>query len=225
MSSIVRFFIFKFQKNKFWAFSQMGIYSKYLEDAKGLRFYRLLGTGGKTGFGLYPDFKTYCFLSVWDTKIDAEYFIKKNIFFLRYLKKANKIRILSLIPFQSIGKWAGENPFTIDENISKFRGLKIAILTRARVSPFKIFKFLRNVPKASNEILNAKGVYFYKGIGEIPFFEQATISLWNSIEDVKEFAYQSEIHKKIIRKTKSENWYLEELFCRFYIKKDYYLKK
>lgn len=225
MSSIVRFFIFNFQKNKFWAFSQMGIYSKYLKDVRGLKFYRLLGTGGKTGFGLYPDFNTYCLLSVWDNKIDAEFFIKRNRFFLKYLKKANKIRVLSLIPFQSIGKWAGENPFIKCNNFSKFRSSNVAILTRARISPYKILRFWRSIPKASNEILNAKGVYYYKGIGEIPFFEQATISLWYSIQDVKEFAYNSDIHKSIIRKTKRENWYSEELFCRFYIKKDYYLKK
>jgi len=75
-----------------------------------------------------------------------------------------------------------------------------------------------------NEISNAKGVYFYKGIGEIPFLEQATISLWDSIDNVKEFAYKNNVHRSIIKKTKSESWYSEELFCRFYINKDYYLK-
>ena len=97
-------------------------------------------------------------------------------------------------------------------------------MTGARIFPIKIFRFWKSIPNASKEISKAKGVYFYKGIGEIPFLEQATISLWNSVEDVKEFAYKSKIHKNIIRKTKKENWYLEELFCRFYIKNDYYLK-
>ena len=225
MACVVRFFIFSFKKNKFWAFSQMGIYTKYFVGVKGLKFYRLLGTGGNTGFGLYPDFSTYCFLSVWEKKTDADYFIKKNQFFLKYFKKANTIRVLSLIPFQSVGKWAGDNPFINNLNISKFKGLNIAILTRARISPYKIFRFWKSIPKASNEISNAKGVYFFKGIGEIPFFEQATISLWKSIEDVKKFAYKSKVHKSIIRKTRRESWYSEELFCRFYIKKDYYLKK
>ena len=132
---------------------------------------------------------------------------------------------MSLIPFQSIGRWSGINPFSINHAIPKSKNTKVAILTRARISPIKIFRFWKSIPKASKEISNAKGVYFYKGIGEIPFLEQATISLWNSLDDVKEFAYKSKIHKTIIRKTKSENWYLEELFCRFYITKDYYLKQ
>ena len=224
MAPTVYFYIFKFQKSKFWAFSQMGIYKKYLKNVRGLKFFRLLGTGGKSGFGLYPDFKTYCLLSVWENKNDANNFTRKNQFFSRYLKKANTIRVLSLTPFQSIGKWAGINPFSDNFDVPKFSNLKIAILTRARISPIKIFRFWKSIPKASYEISNAKGVYFYKGIGEIPFLEQATISLWDSIEDVNEFAYKSDIHKNIIRKTKNERWYLEELFCRFYINNDYYLK-
>ena len=202
----------------------MGIYKKLLYNVKGLKFYRLLGTGGKTGFGLYPDFKTYCFLSVWENKSDALFFIEKNKFILNYIERAKSIRVLSLVAFQSIGKWAGINPFLIDLDDSEPKSQKIAILTRARISPIKIFRFWKSIPKASKEISKAKGVYFYKGIGEIPFLEQATISLWNSVEDVKEFAYKSKIHKNIIRKTKNENWYLEELFCRFYINNDYYLK-
>lgn len=225
MGPVVKFFVFKFQKNKFWAFSQMGTYKRYMKNVKGLKFYRLLGTGGKSGFGLYPDFKTYCFLSVWDNNNDANYFIRKNKFFLKYLKKTNAIRVLSLTPFQSIGSWAGINPFSNNLGVPKLKNLKIAILTRARISPIKIFRFWRSIPKASQEISNAKGVYFYKGIGEIPFLEQATISLWDSIDNVKEFAYKNEVHKSIIRKTKSESWYSEELFCRFYINNDYYLKR
>ena len=86
MAVLVNFFVFKFQKNKFWAFSQMGTYKNILKNVKGLKFYRLLGTGGKTGFGLYPDFKTYCFLSVWDNKSDADYFIEKINFFKIFKK-------------------------------------------------------------------------------------------------------------------------------------------
>ena len=103
MAAVVNFYVFKFQKNKFWAFSQMGIYKKYLKNVRGLKFFRLLGTGGKTGFGLYPDFKTYCFLSVWEDDDYANHFTRKSDFFSKYFKKANTIRVLSLTPFQSIG--------------------------------------------------------------------------------------------------------------------------
>ena len=83
--------------------------------------------------------------------------------------------------------------------------------------------YFKIVPKGWIELIPtfAQGLF----IGEIPFLEQATISLWDSIDNVKEFAYKNEVHRSIIRKTKSESWYSEELFCRFYINKDYYLKR
>ena len=86
MAAVVNFYVFKFQKNKFWAFSQMGIYKKYLKNVRGLKFFRLLGTGGKTGFGLYPDFKTYCFLSVWEDVDYANHFTRKSDFFSKYFE-------------------------------------------------------------------------------------------------------------------------------------------
>ena len=130
--------------------------------------------------------------------------------------------MLSLTPFQSIGSWAGNNPFSNNFGVPKLKNLKIAILTRARISPIKIFRFWRSIPKASQEISNAKGVYFYKGIGEIPFLEQATISLWDSIDNVKEFAYKNDDHRSIIKKTKRQRWDSDQLVSRLYINKDYY---
>ncbi|MEL0202237.1 MAG: hypothetical protein VW892_06300, partial [Flavobacteriaceae bacterium] len=53
---------FYFSKNYFWAFRQMGVGYRQLKDVTGLRFKKLLGTGGGDGFSLRPDFRTYAFL-------------------------------------------------------------------------------------------------------------------------------------------------------------------
>lgn len=52
-------------------------------------------------------------------------------------------------------------------------------------------------------------------IGEAPFFRQATFSIWDNLESMKEFAYNSAEHLDVIRKTRQEDWYSEELFARF----------
>ena len=70
------------------------------------------------------------------------------------------------------------------------------------------------------QIKEAKGVLYYKGIGELPFIQQATISIWNSLDDVLNFAYNSKKHADIIKKTRKEKWYKEELFSRFIILED-----
>ena len=94
---------------------------------------------------------------------------------------------------------------------------KIAIITRGKIRLRKQIDFWLNVPKASNAIKNAKGVEFYKGIGELPFLAQATFSIWKNFEAVKSFAYDSKAHSEIIKKTRKRNWYSEDMFTRFII--------
>ena len=51
--------LFNFDKNKWWAFKQMGLHRSHFLDITGLQFYKMLGTGSSPGFSMYPDFSTY----------------------------------------------------------------------------------------------------------------------------------------------------------------------
>jgi len=62
---------------------------------------------------------------------------------------------------------------------------------------------------------DASGYITSFGIGEAPVYRQATFSIWRSIDDVKAFAYASREHAEVIKKTRDEKWYNEELFARF----------
>jgi hypothetical protein len=75
----------------------------------------------------------------------------------------------------------------------------------------------RHVPQASQAIKEAKGVGFYKGIGEWPFVQQATFSVWKSAEAIRTFAYASQAHASIVKKTRERKWYKEDMFNRFEI--------
>ena len=70
-------------------------------------------------------------------------------------------------------------------------GFPVAVITRATLSVLnRLIEFWKSVPHASSAIENAAGVKYFKGIGEWPFVQQATLSIWNSFEDVEKFAYQ-----------------------------------
>jgi hypothetical protein len=56
---------------------------------------------------------------------------------------------------------------------------------------------------------------FTKGIGEVPFLQMATFSLWKDKQSLMDFAYKSREHTEAIAKTRSLDWYNEELFSRF----------
>ena len=49
----------------------------------------------------------------------------------------------------------------------------------------------------------------------VAFIQQATFSIWDSVDSVKNFAYGNGVHSKIVAKTRKRNWYKEDLFARF----------
>ena len=97
---------------------------------------------------------------------------------------------------------------------------KVVVITRAKIRFSKLIQFWLSVPKASKAILKSKGVLFYKGIGELPFIHQATLSIWENQFDINQFAYSKKNHSDIIKKTRSNNWYREDMFTRFYLISD-----
>jgi len=202
--------------NKYWAFTQMGNGYKIFDSIKGLLFYKFLGTGAGTGFSLLPDFSTYAILCVWENESYAKDFINKSEHSKIISSKASKRTDFFLKTIKSHGKWDGKNPFISRSQIINPKN-KVGIITRATVNKYRLFEFWNSVPKASSAIQKAEGVEWYKGIGEWPFIQQATFSVWENITLVKKFAYEEGLHKEIVKKTKSRNWYREDLFARFEI--------
>jgi len=214
MKGITTVSFFTFKKNKFWAFKQMGLAHYQMKNIEGLSFFKFLGTGGGGGFSLWPDFSTYAFLGVWD---ELEFFsscMNENSIFLNYKEKAKSQRNLILQPIKSQGKWSGINPFIPFETIID-QNLKAVVITRATLRWNRLFSFWKSVPVASKAIESAKGIQYYKGIGEWPFIQQATVSIWDDFDAVTSFAYKDKKHAEIITKTRQKKWYKEDLFSRF----------
>ena len=218
-SQVTQLYLFSFTQNKFWAFKQIGVGFPFLRNVPGLSFFKLLGTGAGQGFSLKPDFSTYALLAVWEDQAAADHFYQSNPLIKSYREKASSIRRLSLANTASHGLWSGLNPF-VPTTTQQTKNLPVAIITRATLRPQRLLSFWRAVPKASKAIEAAHGVLYYKGIGEWPFIQQATISIWNSLEEVMQFAYKDNAHKQIVKQTKKERWYKEDLFARFLVIND-----
>ena len=95
------------------------------------------------------------------------------------------------------------------------RSKKVVVLTRATLKISKLLRFWSFVNMASDAIKKAKGVEYFKGVGELPFIQQATVSIWKDEASINIFAYKNKNHSEIIRKTKRESWYREDMFTRF----------
>lgn len=213
MENFTTLTFFHFDTHKFWAFKQMDKNIMGIRSVPGLTFFKLMGTGAGAGFSLFPDFSTYAFLGVWESEMAAEEFFNRHSFFLAYKERVISYRTLKLKPVHSHGKWSGVTPFG-QPSPASLKG-KVVVITRATLRWQRLIPFWMAVPKASAAIEQASGVYFFKGIGEWPFIQQATVSIWESPEAVSAFAYKGKAHAEIVKKTRKQNWYKEDLFSRF----------
>ncbi len=121
-----------------------------------------------------------------------------------------------LTPIEGHGLWDGKKVFGELPPKSTYEG-PIAILTRATIRISKLQSFWKHVAGVASKMDGSKGFITSIGIGEIPWVKQATFSIWESKEDMKNFAYQMKEHKEVIVKTRTEKWYSEDMFVRFKI--------
>ncbi len=206
-------FGFRFAE-RFWAFAQMGFAPTKLKSVEGLRFWKLLGSGHGSGFSLRPNWSRYGLLAVWESADAADLFFAKSSLIQEYRHHAEEIWTVRLLPIQAHGSWSGVNPF-LPVASTVARDGPIAVLTRATIRWSRLAAFWSAVPSTSQAIDGANGLIASIGVGEAPFFRQATFSLWRNEAAMKAFAYSTVEHREAMRRTRDEGWYKEELFARF----------
>jgi spheroidene monooxygenase len=198
---------------------------KYMKTVKGQSFYKLMGSG-KDNFNPFPDWSVYAVLQVWDDESYANHFFKEHKLSRLYQSHAEQMEVIYLESIQARGLWNGKNPFDSAINARDLKSSdQIAVITRASIKTNMLLKFWKYVPESQKPLENAKGLKYTKGFGELPFVEMATFSLWDSVENLNTYAYQSHEHIKAIQKTRALDWYSEELFSRFRLKKKVMLKE
>jgi hypothetical protein len=186
-------------------------------DKGGPNFRKLMGTGKNGTFDIQPDLGQWVYFFTWEKESDFEAYRNKSKIF-RYIKYFSETEFsILLLPIQSHGLWDKQDPFQA-KSLEKPMG-NIAVLTRATINIWKANDFWKNVPRVAENLNQTPGLIYSIGFGEIPFFKQATLSIWEDLEAMKSFAYKGAHHRDVIAKTKSENWYSEELFARFMVMK------
>ncbi len=184
-----------------------------LRKVSGLERFFLMGTG-KKGFSPNPDWSTYALLQIWSSQEEADYYFSNHPLYSSYVRNSGEILRVMMRNIKAHGAWSGVNPFQKSSQLDP-QNPYIAAITRATIKIHLQFKFWRAVPYSQRFLDTTTALKFTKGIGEIPFRNMATFSVWESEEAMKQFAYSDKHHKKAIAQTRSLNWYSEELFSRF----------
>lgn len=182
-------------------------------NVKGQVFYKLMGSG-KDGFNPLPDWNVYGLLQVWENEEAANDFLANAKAIQRFRTHTVEMWTVYMKNITAKGAWSKQNPFTKHAELDDNNPL-IAVITRATIKTSKLRTFWKYVPKSQVYLKDNPKLLFTKGIGEVPFTQMATFSIWLNADALKTFAYKHQAHKDAVIKTRELQWYKEELFSRF----------
>ena len=192
----------------------MGTTPAYLRTVPGLQWGRMLGSG--VDFGLKPNLRRYALVAEWANETAAQQFFATDALLGRWAARGWAARTTWLQAVQAQGCWDGATPFRPTPGTPPLQDDEaVVVLTRATLNWRRLWAFWRAVPAASRAVLGAPGLQFSAGLGEVPVVRQATVSFWDSAAHMKAYAYRAPAHQAVIKRTRAEGWYAEELFARF----------
>jgi hypothetical protein len=195
-----------------FGFFSMMIFRLPLMLNRKIIFWKLMGSGKNGTFDIRPDFRQWALLyTIAEPSTHIPLFIQRYLKFFRC-----DVKQIIMQPLEGRGLWDGKKVFGELSKQNNYNG-PVAVLTRATIRLNRLRHFWKNVDSVANKMADAPGFILSYGIGEIPWIKQATFSIWRDKESMKAFAYSMQEHTDIIKKTRRENWYKEELFIRFKI--------
>jgi len=174
-------------------------------------FLKVLGSGRDGGFVPTPSLVHQGLFVSFADESAADAFLASDLL-SGYRRDAAELLTLKLRAFSARGTWSGVSPLAITAE-EPAEG-PVASLTRASIRPAKAVSFWRHAAPSEVALHAAEGCLIAAGLGEAPFFRQATVTVWRDTAAMHAFARHGP-HLEAIRRARAEGHFSEDLFARF----------
>ncbi|NQW92604.1 MAG: spheroidene monooxygenase [Polaromonas sp.] len=196
--------------HRFWGYARFVVQRFFMRDVAGLVFSKVMGSGFEGGFGLRPSGSRQALFCLFDDEASADQFLVSSIA-RAYASRSREFCTAKLSAYSCKGTWAGR---TLDVTASAPTSGPIATLTRASIKPLSARRFWRMQPASEVALNQASGCLLATGVGEAPFFRQATFSLWTGADAMNAYA-RTGAHLAAIQASNAGGFFSESMFARF----------
>jgi hypothetical protein len=200
--------------SRLWGYSRIVRGPAGLRGTPGLRFCKVLGSGHRGGFSVRPSPSHQGLFCVFADDAAAESFIVDSPLMASYRSHARELFSVKLRAISSRGSWSRRELFEWTGPQARVPEGTIAALTRASIRPTKAYAFWRRAPPAEASLARAEGCLLAAGLGEAPFFRQATFTIWTDNDAMDRYA-RTGAHLAAIRAAREGAYFSEDLFARF----------
>ena len=202
------------QGRRWKALQAFGRLRMALPKAPGLRFGKAMGCGQGAVFSIAPDWGRYALLTEWESTAAFHAFTQSPAY-QRLAAQSDTGKHLQLQAIHTKGCWDGKQPFQAVTAAETPLNTPLLVLTRANIRLSKIRTFWKHSFVTSEAIEGSPGLQYSLGMGELPFIRQATLSIWDNAESMKQYAYRNPAHIAAMQSKKAHGLFTEEMFVRF----------
>ena len=197
------------------AFSRMGLDRRLLRRTPGLRFWRLMGTGRGRTMTIGADLRRWALFAVWEDDAALGAFLAGSEIPARWRSLGRETYTVRAGAAAGARRLGRRRPARRRGGGRRGGRRPGGDPHPRRDPPRPPIPFYRAIAAPAGDLLDRPGLLASVGAGEWPVARQATFSLWRSPADVQAYAYGRPDHREVIRRTRAEHWYSEELFARF----------
>ena len=199
-------------KHRLWGYARFVIGRFAMRHVPGLVMSKVMGSGDGGGFGLKPSSSRQALFCLFTDEDSADTFLKSTIA-QAYAQRAQEFCSAKLRAYSCRGAWSGQSIAVTASPPDSGSG-PMATLTRASIRPMSARRFWRMQPASEVSLNEASGCLMATGVGEAPFFRQATVSLWANTAAMEAYA-RTGAHLAAIRAAHEGAFLSESMFARF----------